>query len=181
MKKAALIIILAVIASSITFAQEEDSSNQSLVKIGTNIGNQAPELVYDSPDGEPIALSSLRGQYVLINFWASWCRTCRKENPTLVEAYSNYHDKNFEGGEKFTIYSVSFDKKERSWKKIIKRDKLIWPNHVSELKKWDTKAVQLYELRGIPENLLIDGNGIIIAKNLHGENLEKELAKHIKK
>ncbi|HOK39248.1 MAG: TlpA disulfide reductase family protein [Bacteroidales bacterium] len=143
-------------------------------KIGTEIGDIAPEIKLTSPNGDSIALSSLRGKVVLIDFWASWCGPCRKENPFVVSAYQKYKDKRFSVGNGFTVFGVSLDKNKESWIKGIEDDKLTW-YHVSDLKQWDCDIAKVYGVRGIPSNFLIDKNGVIIAKNLRGEKLEATL------
>ncbi|MBN2669584.1 MAG: TlpA family protein disulfide reductase [Bacteroidales bacterium] len=149
--------------------------------VGLEIGDKAPDLKFMSPEGKEIALSDLKGQIVLIDFWASWCSPCRRENPNVVEAYNLYKDKNFKNGEGFTIYSVSLDKDAESWKQAITADGLIWPYHVSDLKHWRSDAAKLYQVRGIPTNFLIDGNGVIIGKSLRGQRLHEALAEIVVK
>jgi thiol-disulfide isomerase/thioredoxin len=141
------------------------------------IGDKAPEIVMDSPEGSEISLSSLEGKMVLIDFWASWCGPCRKESPFLVDAYQNYKDASFEEGEGFTIYSVSLDVKKEAWKNAIEKDSMIWEYHVSDLKGWKNQAAQEYGVRGIPANILINGEGVVVAKNLRGEELKEKLRK----
>ncbi|MGQ1785399.1 MULTISPECIES: peroxiredoxin family protein [unclassified Saccharicrinis] len=150
------------------------------VKTGLEIGNKAPEIKLLSPNGEVIALSSLKGKMVLIDFWASWCGPCRRENPHVVEAYNEFKDKRFDNGKGFTIYSVSLDKSKQRWIKAIEDDKLTWSSHVSDLLGWSSKAAQIYGVRGIPDNFLIDGDGIIVAKRLRGPYLEAALKKYVK-
>jgi peroxiredoxin len=145
------------------------------VKVGLNIGNRAPELEYPSPDGELLKLSSLRGKLVLIDFWASWCPPCRRENPSLVQTWRAFKDKKFKNGEGFTIYSVSLDADKNSWISAIDHDRLDWRNHVSDLKYWESVPAAMYQVTGIPMNFLIDGNGIIVAKNLRGAELTMTL------
>ncbi|MCO6500689.1 MAG: TlpA family protein disulfide reductase [Vicingus serpentipes] len=145
------------------------------------IGTKAPELAYNSPAGKEIKLSSLKGKVVLIDFWASWCGPCRRENPSLVKAYNNYKDKKFVNGNGFTIYSYSLDQDKNRWVAAIAQDQLIWPYHTSDLKGWGAEGGKLYRVASIPTNYLVDGKGTIIAKNLRGYMLEQELEKHLKK
>ena len=156
------------------------AANNEKVITGLEIGNKAPEIKLLSPQGEVIALSSLKGKMVLIDFWASWCGPCRRENPSVVQAYQSFKDKNFKNAKGFTIYSVSLDKSKDKWIAAIDEDKLSWTYHVSDLLGWNSKAAQVYGVRGIPDNFLIDGDGIIVAKRLRGPYLEaalKQLAK----
>ena len=129
----------------------------------------APEIALPNPDGEIIKLSDLRGKYVLIDFWASWCGPCRKENPNVVRLYNKYKDENF------TIYSVSLDKDKKRWEMAIKADGLIWDNHVSDLKYWQSEVVPKYKIQGIPHTVLIDPEGKIIETKLRGAALEQKL------
>lgn len=133
------------------------------------VGQAAPEITLPNPDGKNVSLSSLRGKYVLIDFWASWCGPCRQENPNVVRMYNKYKDKGFE------IFGVSLDESRDKWLKAIAMDKLTWP-HVSDLKGWSSSAAQLYNIQAIPQTLLLDKQGKIIAKNLRGKALEEKLA-----
>ena len=133
----------------------------------TNVGAIAPELEFPNPDGKMLKLSDLRGKVVLIDFWASWCGPCRRENPNVRRVYSLYHDKGFE------IFSVSLDRDANAWKGAIKADQLVWPNHVSDLKQWQSQAAAIYGVRSIPATFLLDKEGRIVAKDLRGEALER--------
>lgn len=136
---------------------------------GNTDNNLAPEIGLKNPAGKIIKLSSLRGKVVLIDFWASWCGPCRKENPTVVRLYKQYKDKGF------TVFSVSLDEDAEAWKKAIAADGLIWPNHVSDLFGWKTPMTQLYGFNSIPHTVLIDKEGKIIGTGLRGESLEQKL------
>lgn len=147
---------------------------------GINLGNKAPEIMQASPKGNVITLSSFKGKLVLVDFWASWCGPCRAENPAVVAAYNKYHSLNFKNGKGFEILSVSLDQNAVAWEKAIDKDQLIWPNHVSDLQGWSNAAALRYGVNSIPTNVLVDGNGIIVAKNLRGTDLEKALEAQIK-
>lgn len=134
------------------------------------VGKIAPEIVGVGPDGKSIKLSSLRGKYVLIDFWASWCRPCRGENPNVVEAYNKYKAK------KFDVFSVSLDADSAGWVNAIAADGLIWKNHVCSFKRWNCPIAKSYRVNSIPFSVLIDPKGVIIATHLRGEALQEKLA-----
>lgn len=137
------------------------------------IGKPLADFVQADTSGKAFSLSSLRGKYVLVDFWASWCGPCRQENPNVVNAYHKYKDKNF------TVLGVSLDKAKQPWLDAIKADNLTWP-HVSDLKGWQNAVAQQFQISSIPQNFLIDPNGIVIGKNLRGAALESKLASLIK-
>lgn len=192
MKKAALILLLfggilfLLISQGFTSAlpSANDTALLSMARaassptnVGINLGNTAPEISLPSPDGKIIKLSSLRGKLVLLDFWASWCGPCRFENPTVVDAYREFKDKTFTGGNGFTVYSVSLDANREAWKAAIEQDRLNWENHVSDLQGWANVAAEVYNVRGIPTNFLINENGVIIKLNLRGNDLMTTLNK----
>jgi len=133
-------------------------------------GDEAPEISLPSADGKIVTLSSTRGSIVLLDFWASWCNPCRKENPNLVKAFNQYR------GKGFRIFQVSLDKTKEEWLKGIQDDNLSQWIHVSDLKYWNSMVVPLYKLESIPYNLLLDNEGKIIATNLRGQALQEKLA-----
>ncbi|MFT4660085.1 MAG: thiol-disulfide isomerase/thioredoxin [Patiriisocius sp.] len=135
---------------------------------GSMIDEIAPEIAMKNPEGQVVSLSSLRGKYVLIDFWASWCGPCRRENPSVVAMYNKYKDKGLE------IYGVSLDKDLNKWKKAIAKDGLEWP-HVSDLAGWNSAAAAKYGVKSIPHTVLLDKEGKIIATKLRGNALENKI------
>lgn len=153
--------------SSYTHAKAFISQVESMKK--TAVGQIAPEIALPNPQGEIVKLSSLRGKYVLLDFWAKWCGPCRRENPNVVKAFNKYKDKGF------TVFGVSLDRSKEDWLQAIREDNLTW-THVSDLKYWQSEAAKEYNITGIPFSLLLDKDGRIIAKNLRGPALEEKLA-----
>ena len=143
--------------------------------LGTKIGDKAIDLSYNNPNGEKMSLSKIKDKLVLIDFWASWCGPCRRENPNLVDAYRKYNKTKFKDGNGFEIYSLSLDKNEDAWVKAINQDQLFWEYHVSDLGGWQSEGSNKYNIRSIPSNVLVNGKGIIIAKNLKGPALHRFL------
>ena len=165
MSKIKIILIILFLSNNLIYSQE----------IGTNIGDKAPMLSYNNPNGEQMSLSDIKNKLILIDFWASWCGPCRRENPNLVDAYKKYNKIKFKEGNGFEIYSLSLDKKQEAWVKAINQDQLFWEYHVSDLGGWQSEGSQKYGIRSIPSNVIINGKGIIIAKNLKGQALHRFL------
>ena len=145
--------------------------------IGLSIGDKAPEISQRNPNGERMKLSQLKGKITIIDFWASWCGPCRRENPNLVSTYNKFKNKKFKNGKGLDVFSVSLDKNMESWITAMVKDQLNWEFHVSDLKGWESSEAALYNVRSIPSTFIIDGDGIIIAKNLKGDKLNQFLKK----
>ena len=157
-----------------TYAVAKNFIDQVESMKATAIGQPAPDIALPDPSGKIIKLSSLRGKYVLVDFWAKWCGPCRQENPNVVRVYNKYKDKGF------TVFGVSLDRRKEDWLQAIEQDGLTW-THVSDLKYWQSDAAKLYNINSIPFSVLVDPNGIIIDKNLRGAALERKLAEVIDK
>ena len=164
MEKILIILIIILIKAPAIFSQE----------IGLEIGDIAPEIKLPDPKGKEITLSSTKGKVVLIDFWATWCAPCLKEQPVLSELYKQYKNSDFTRGKGFEIYGMSLDNNKASWENAIAKSKINWIQ-VSDLKFWTSPVAKTYNIQELPFNLLIDSKGIIIAKNLHGNELKQYL------
>lgn len=152
--------------------RKEQAASQEAAR-NSWVGKPAPELNLPDANGKEIPLSSFKGKYVLVDFWASWCRPCRIENPNVVQAFNRYKDRNF------TILGVSLDQKKESWLQAIDEDQLTW-THVSDLAFWNSKAVDIFRFEGIPYNVLINPDGIVIAEDLRGPELGARLERELR-
>lgn len=170
MKKFILIVLTVLLGNTMIFAQ-----NPTL-----KVGEKIPEISLNSPEGNPIALSSLKGKVVLVYFWSSYGRPNNIENPNVLSAYREFKDKQFKVGNGFTVYAVCIDRSEESWKNAILKDSLIWPSHVSDFKWFDSEAMILCKVDHLPANFLIDENGIILAIDLRRSALREKLLQLVK-
>ena len=165
MNKINKLLIILLLSNSLAYSQNP----------GTNIGDRALELAYNNPNGEEMNLFDIKNKLILIDFWASWCGPCRRENPNLVDAFKKYNKTKFKDGNGFEIYSLSLDKNQEAWLKAINQDQLFWEYHVSDLGGWQSEGSQKYNIKSIPSNVLINDKGVIIAKNLKGQSLHRFL------
>ena len=183
--KGLLIITLLIVAAAFSWnkGNENQLATASILNnsdeveqmAALKVGDKAPEIAQKDPTGKERKLSDLKGKLVLIDFWASWCGPCRRENPNVVKVYNTYNDKLFKNGRGFEIFSVSLDQNKKAWEDAIRKDGLVWENHVSDLKYWRSEPARVYNVNAIPATFLLDGDGTIIAKNLRGGALEKTL------
>ena len=147
---------------------------------GLEPGNKSPEIKLPTIKGDTVSLSSLKGKLVLIDFWGTWCAPCVAEQAELAKLYNKYKQSAFTNGKGFEIYGVSLDAKKTNWENFITTNKINWIQ-VSDLKFWRSPVAKTYNIQALPFNILIDGNGIIVAKNLHGADLETRIAKFLRK
>ncbi len=177
-------ILLFAFGATLVYGQPDDHllfAEEPKIETGVHIGQRAPDIVLESPSGETIALSSLRGKMVLIDFWAAWCPPCRRQNPHLRELYQRYKDEEFVNATGFTIYGVSFDRNREQWIEAIAQDSLDWENQVIDLKGIRASGVaNRWLVTSIPANTLIDGDGIILAVGQRGLFLEEKLEEYLK-
>lgn len=170
------LIATLVLAAGIIFSASAQYEN-SVIKVG----QKAPELAFPNPEGKTLKLSEInKGRYVLIDFWASWCGPCRMSNPGLVAMYNEYSSKKFKGAKNgFTVVNVSLDKDKNAWIDAIKKDGLSWPNHMSDLGYWNSKAAAAYGIQYIPQAFLVGPDGKILGAYNRSEEARPELQKYV--
>ena len=145
---------------------------------GLEIGNKSPEIKLPTTKGDTVLLSSQKGKLVLIDFWGTWCAPCVEEQAELARLYKKYKLASFTNGKGFEIYGVALEAKKPNWENFIAKNKISWIQ-VSDLKFWRSPVAKTYNIQGLPFNVLIDGKGVILAKNLHGKDLEKEIGMYL--
>jgi peroxiredoxin len=181
MKKIKILILLVFIPVIAGLSIGLNSKAKLIRPLPPKVGDMAPEITMLSTDrSTTYKLSDLKGKMVLVNFWASLVAPCRFENPNILRAYQNFATKSFKSGNGFVVFSVSMDTDIESWKTAIARDNLVWPYHVSDLRGYDSEVANIYGVKAIPFNYLIDGTGKIIAINLRGAELGKTLQENLK-
>ena len=184
MSKNSLNTLLAVLAFAVLgiglFARPGPSAEKNGAKGPIRIGQEAPDFTLKAPDrSSEYSLNDFEGHFVLIEFWASWCKPCRRESPNLVKAWNKYHDAELEGGKGLRILSVSLDKNVKAWKKAIEADGLKWDTHVSSLKGWKGPVAKKYDVTRIPKNFLVNPEGKVVAMDLRGRDLHLKIDEYL--
>lgn len=180
MKKYIRFSLIIIVIASIKFGYSYGVSNKPqlqwrrLFNIGLNVGNRAPDFELPLIDGTILTLSSLQGKIVYLDFWASWCSSCRNKKE-IIKVYKKYKNEKFKNAEGFTILSVSLDNNKEAWLNAIEKDDLIWTNHVSDLKGWKSHVARKYRIERIPRAYLIDGDGIILDDKISQETIREKL------
>jgi thiol-disulfide isomerase/thioredoxin len=159
------------------FGAQAQYSNEKI-----QVGQKAPELVFNDPNDQKLVLSEInKGRYVILDFWASWCGPCRRSNPAMVKTYNEYKDRAFKNAKKgFTVVSVSLDQSKDAWVQAIQKDNLVWPYHMSDLAGWQSKAAEAYGISYIPQVFLLGPDGKVLKKFAFGEEPAEELKKYLK-
>jgi thiol-disulfide isomerase/thioredoxin len=171
------------ILTTLVLALSIASANAQYENTKIHLGQKAPELAYNSPDGKALKLSEInKGRYILLDFWASWCGPCRASNPGLVKMYKEYSAKKFKDAKNgFTVVSFSLDMQKERWTAAIQKDGLEWPYHMSDLvpQQWGSAACNIYGLQYIPQAFLIDPSGKIVGKYMRSEEAESDIKKYV--